>query len=75
MNTDILLASGPPRDFLFLILKALLLCFVCPLLVLSFFIASMVLFAQKKRKPAELCALLGFLSIVLSLALWLIAVR
>lgn len=69
MNTEILIASSPPGNVVFI---ALLVLFGCPLLALTFFIASVVLFAQKERKTAKICALLGLLFTLVPLLSWLL---
>ena len=69
MNTHFLLASSPPGDVVF---YALLVLLGCPVLALTFFIASAVLFVQKERKPAEICAILGLLFSLVPLLSWLL---
>jgi len=67
MNTDFLLASNPPS--LLGVLIVIFVFFACPVLALTFFIASGVLYAQKERKPAIVYALLGLLCTLAPLSL------
>lgn len=69
MNTDIPLGSGPYFSTVLLLLFAFI---FCPILAVTFFIASAVLYARKERKPAFVFALLGLLSTLPPLALGIV---